>query len=214
MMQREMLVVLSIIGCLSPFASSHCQASFPLGGSLRTPTQEVTRGLTLAEAIDIALEQSPLLHAAQHEVTGAQAAVRQAQAGFLPTLDMQETITRSNNPLFVYGAKIGQGVLTQEDFTIERLNKPDTANDFHTTLSVVQPLYDSGKAIFEMRRAKFQRQAQDRHLNRQRQEVIFAVAKAYYAMLLAQKISTCCVRPCKPPRRLCGSLATVSRPVW
>jgi len=173
MTQRALVVVLSFLSCLF--------------GQLHAWAQERGEHLTLAEAIETALQHSPILQAAQQEVAMAQAGVAQARAGFLPRLDVQETFTRSDNPLFVYGAKIGQGVLTQEDFTVDLLNNPDETDNFHTTLSIVQPLFIGGKAILEMNRAKLRQQAQYRNLERQRQAIIFAVAQAYYGMLLAQK---------------------------
>lgn len=174
MIQRAVFVVLSLL-------------SYLFGHSLPAGAQERGEPLTLAEAIETALAHSPVLQAAQQEVAMARAGVDQARAGFLPTLDVQEAFSRSDNPLFVYGAKIGQGVLTQEDFTVDLLNNPDETDNFHTTLAVVQPLYNGGKAVLEMKRAKLQQQARDRNLDHQRQEVIFAVARAYYGILLAQK---------------------------
>ncbi|MGH8006566.1 MAG: TolC family protein, partial [Candidatus Binatia bacterium] len=174
MTQRAMFVLLSLLSCLCGYV-------------LQARAQERGQHLTLAEAIETALQHSPILQAAQQEVVMARAGVEQARAGFLPTLDVQEAFSRSDNPLFVYGAKIGQGVLTQEDFTVDLLNNPDETNNFHTTLAMVQPLYNGGKAILEVKRAKLQQQARDRNLDRQRQEVIFAVARSYYGILLAQK---------------------------
>lgn len=142
--------------------------------------------LTLPRAIEIALERSPLLRAAGHELEAAAAGVDRARAGFLPRLDVGESFTRSDNPVFAFSSKLNQGRFTAGDFSIDRLNDPDPVNNFRTGLTLTQPLYTGGKATLGVERARRQQEAVARGAERQRHEVIFAVARAYYAVLLAQ----------------------------
>jgi outer membrane protein TolC len=142
--------------------------------------------LTLTQAITIALEQSPLLRAARYEVEAAQAGVEQARAGFLPRLNLQESFTRADNPVFAFSSKLNQGRFTQSDFEVRRLNDPGEMNNFRTSFSFEQPLYTAGKAALGFTRAQLSREATIRGLERTQQEVIFQVAKAYYGVLLAQ----------------------------
>lgn len=160
-----------------------------LGGLLgvtAAAAQPVLESLTLERAIEIALEQSPLIRAARHDVQAAEAGVDRARAGFLPRLDFSESFNRSDNPVFVFGSKLNQGRFTQGDFEIDRLNTPDAVNNFRTALSITQPLFTGGRASLGLDRARAGREAASQGSERQRQEVIFAVARAYYRVLLAQ----------------------------
>lgn len=67
-----------------------------------TPTDGAARPLSLADAISLALDQSPTLTAARQQVAGKTAQVTEATANFLPKLEVQESFTRSDNPTFAF----------------------------------------------------------------------------------------------------------------
>lgn len=148
--------------------------------------QEGAKGLTLTRAMEIALEKSPLLQAAQHRVEAALAGVEQARAGFFPTLNLHESFTRADNPAFVFSSKLNQGRFTAADFDTNRLNNPGAMSNFRTSLSFAQPIYTGGKASIGFQQATLHREATARGFDRRQQEVLFQVARAYYGLLLAQ----------------------------
>lgn len=148
---------------------------------------EGPRPLTLREAVEIALEKSPLLRAAALAVDAAGAEAERARAGFLPRLDVSEGYTRSNNPFFAFGAKLDQGRFTQDDFALDRLNRPDPLGNFRTSFSLVQSLFQGGRILNGYEQARLDRAATEQVAGRQRQEVIFQVARSYYRLLLAQE---------------------------
>lgn len=148
--------------------------------------QEAAKGLTLTQAIEIALEKSPLLQAARHQVEAAVAGVDRARAGFFPKLDLGESFTRADNPVFAFSSKLNQGRFTQADFDVNRLNNPEATSNFRTNLSFAQPIYTGGKVSIGFEQAKLNRAATVQGFDRTRQEVIFQVARAYYRVLLAQ----------------------------
>lgn len=151
------------------------------------PRAEDERGaaLGLAQAIDIAMERSPLLHATRARVDAAIAGVDRARAEFLPKLDVVEAFTRSDNPVFAFGSKLNQGRFAENDFAIERLNSPGAVSSFRTALSFSQPIYTGGKATIGLERARLDRLASDQGFERRRQEVTFQTVRAYHAVLLA-----------------------------
>jgi outer membrane protein len=160
-------------------------ASVSLLGPGPAHPEESTGSLTLLQAIDIAREKSPLLKAAQYQVTAADASVARARGGFFPRLGFEESFTRSDNPVFAFSSKLNQGRFTQSDFAINSLNSPDPITNFRTGLAVVQPLYTAGKTTIGLEQAKLTREATAEGLDRRRQEVIFQVARAYFGVLLA-----------------------------
>jgi outer membrane protein len=141
--------------------------------------------LGLTQAIEIAMEQSPLLHAARHQVQAADAGVDRARAELFPKLDFVEAFTRSDNPVTVFGSKLNQGRFGQGDFAIDRLNSPEPTSNFRTALTLSQPIYTGGKASIGVERARLGRKASEQSLERRRQEVTFETARAYYRALLA-----------------------------
>src|SRR3972149_61216 len=76
----------------------------PAQGEPGSPTD-----LTLAAAVTLALERHPALRAA---------GVDQARAAFLPRVDFSEGITRSDNPVYAFGALLNQGRFTQTDLSL------------------------------------------------------------------------------------------------
>ncbi len=65
--------------------------------------------LTLSQAVEIALAKNPLIRAtaARRELADAQLAV--ALATRMPFLQASESVTTSNNPVFVFGSLLEQG---------------------------------------------------------------------------------------------------------
>src|SRR5512146_2181603 len=123
-----------------------------LGG--RSDAEDAPATLTLPQAIEIALERSPLLKAGRHEVEAAGAGVDRARAGFLPKVDVSEGFARSDNPVFAFSSKLNQGRFTASDFAIATLNHPDPINNFRTAITLSQPLFAGGKTVFAYDQAK------------------------------------------------------------
>lgn len=155
-------------------------------GPLPILAQEKGRELSLPRAIEIALERSPLLQAARHQVEAAVAGVDRARAEFFPRVDLHESLTRADNPVFAFSSKLNQGRFTPADFDVNRLNTPEATSNFRTNLSFAQPIYTGGKASIGFEQAKLHREATVQGFDRTRQEVIFQVARAYYRVLLAR----------------------------
>jgi outer membrane protein TolC len=167
---RIAVIVLLLVSVPSSGARAEREHGTPLG---------------LAQAIDIAMEQSPLLHAARHQVEGATAGIDRARAELLPKVDFVEAFSRSDNPVFAFGSKLNQGRFGENDFAIERLNGPGAVSNFRTALTFSQPIYTGGKATLALERARLDRLASDQGFERRRHEVMFQTARAYYAALLA-----------------------------
>lgn len=158
-----------------------------LGGYPKgAPAQDAETGLTLAAAIDLALTTSPLLRAAQQQVEATTAGMARAQAALLPSVDVAASLTVTDNPVFAFSAKLNQGRFRQDDFDVGRLNRPPTARDVTTSVTLTQPLYTGGKARAGLTQARAQSEASKRDLSRQQQSVVFQVVRAYFGVVRAQ----------------------------
>jgi outer membrane protein len=143
--------------------------------------------LTMAEAIQIAVNQNPRVKAANFQVMAMESNSIQARAGFFPKVDFSETFNRTTNPMWTFGTKLNQGTITQEDFDPARLNDPDAINNFATVFSLSWSLYDGGRTKIEWDQAKQNLEVASLTLERTRQQIIAQTAAAYVGLLLAQK---------------------------
>ncbi len=142
--------------------------------------------LTLSEAVEIALAKNPLTRAtaAGRELANAQLAA--ARATRLPLLQASESVTTSNNPVFVFGSLLEQGRFGANNFLLSSLNNPDALTNFRAGLSVRVPLFDQKQTSARIDVARLGQQGADEQTELVAQEIRFAVLKSYYGVLLAQ----------------------------
>ena len=142
---------------------------------------------TLDQAVETALANNPGLRAANAQVEAAQAGVLKSSSGFLPKIDLSGTYSNTNNPLLVFGTKLNQANVTLADFDPNVINNPDATQNFNTRLSVMQPIYNGGKAYLGVKQAKLNREASIHERERTRQSTVYEVIKSYYGLLLARE---------------------------
>jgi len=145
------------------------------------------KSLTLAQAVDFALQKNPTLKAADHLVEAAQAKVGGARSGLFPRIDMYEGFTRTNTPTMVFMDKLNQESFTSNDFALTRLNHPSPINNFNTQFIFTQPIFDQGKTWVGIRQAKIGSQATQEESIRVKQEVIFEVIKTFSQAIRAKE---------------------------
>jgi len=171
--------------------------NFGVGGSVAAQSQTdplaspmVISGsgepLTLSQAVEIALTRNPLTRvtAAGRELADAQLAG--ARANRWPLLQASESVTTSNNPVFVFGSLLEQGRFGANNFLLGSLNNPDALTNFRAALSVRVPLFDQRQTSARIEVARLGQQQADQRTEVIAQQIRFAVLKSYYGVLLAQ----------------------------
>lgn len=143
--------------------------------------------LTLKEAIKKGLANNPRIRAAQSQVDASVARVSQARSGFFPQIDISESFNRTTNPMWAFGTKLNQEIISLADFDPSRLNDPEAIDNFTTTLSVTLPVYDRGQIRNGLTQARLDHKAISRLEDRIRQQVIVDVVVSYMEVLLAQE---------------------------
>jgi outer membrane protein TolC len=98
--------------------------------------------LTLGQAVDEALSRSPAIAAAAGRQQAALAGEAEAHAGRLPRVEVSESVTRGNNPVFVFGSLLEQGRFAPRNFDAGFLNAPDALTNYRTAVTARVPLYD------------------------------------------------------------------------
>jgi outer membrane protein len=143
--------------------------------------------LTAAEAVNIALENSPLLEAAGAEAAAAAARARQAKGHRLPSVDLVELYHRSNNPAEVFAFQLNQERFDMAAFFAADPNDPDYLDTWMTRIELVQPLYTGGKLSSRIRQAAFMADAEERQRGRTEELVAFETLTAFTDLAKARE---------------------------
>jgi outer membrane protein TolC len=147
------------------------------------PTGEA---LTLPLAVELALRANPLTRATASGRELADAQIAEARAGRLPQVQLSESFTNGNNPVFVFGSLLEQARFTQQNFNLPLLNNPDPLTNFRFGVTVKAPLFDQWQSATRIKRAQLGRQQADEQTSLVEQQVRFETLRAFYGLLLAQ----------------------------
>ena len=154
---------------------------------LRALAQVNTEGLTLVDAVEIALRRNPLTRATSAGRELANAELSDARSRRLPTLITSGSFTRSNNPVFVFGSLLEQGRFGPTNFAIDSLNHPDAVNNFRSSLTLRFPVFDQRETQTRITTARIQQQQADQQTSLVEQQIRFEVIKSYYSLLLSRE---------------------------
>lgn len=158
--------------------------SFSPGG---LSAREDTVRVTLAQMLDHAGKQSPMVLAARSEAAMAEGGALASLAGFLPQITVSEVFTRSNDPVFAFGTKLRQSIFSQQDFSIPSLNEPSAITNYATRAVLQQPLFNGGQSRYGRRTALAYLDAANEAAVFTAQEAAFQVKQSYYSLILARE---------------------------
>ncbi len=149
--------------------------------------QEAREPLTLEKAVRTALDENDLIKAVRAEVDASTATVRTANSNYLPRLNYDYSISRGNNPVFVFGTKLTQNRFAMDDFFLPRLNNPAPINNFQSKFSASQMIFDFWRTRQGVAIAKIGQKSSEKEVEKTKSDLIFRVVKAYLDALLAQE---------------------------
>ena len=143
--------------------------------------------LTLRQAINQALGQSPQATIVRADSQDAASASRLARTALLPQLNFTEDISRGNDPVYAFGTKLRQRQFTQLDFALNALNFPQPIGNFSTRFSGQWMAFDSFKTQKEIHRADLFKESAASAARAVDQQIVFRVVGAYQQVLYAQR---------------------------
>jgi TolC family type I secretion outer membrane protein len=149
--------------------------------------EDVKSGLSLSDAVKKALDNSPRIKAAFFQAEASKSRITQARSGLLPQVFLNETFSRTNNPMWAFGTKLNQENITASDFDPAKLNHPEDINNFITSVTIDWTLFDGGQTWIGFKQAKLENEAATLLLERTREEVIGQTATAYFGLLIADE---------------------------
>ena len=161
--------LLSLLLCLS------------LVGTAQSKTVSNTP-LSLQDALDIALQQHPILRVGQADIEAAQQRVWQETAGYLPRGAYTYRFIREEIPVTTAVGGIEADDLVRQRTTSQKFN-------FHrTNFGMSQLLFDFGRTLHAIHSAVADVDASRSDLETLKQTVIFNTKQAYYSLLSTQRL--------------------------
>lgn len=146
--------------------------------------------ITLREAINRALAENNVLKAVRFEQGAALAGIAAARTGYFPRLNLETGAVLTNSPSRVFMMKLDEGrVSPASDFTAPTLNSPSPRGDFHTVVSLEQPLWDPRIGTSVQLAAK-EVDAATTSLDQAKETIAFRVYQAYLEVRRARAMRT------------------------
>lgn len=143
--------------------------------------------MTLRQAIDQALGQNPQVDIARADSASAAAAARMARTQLFPQLSFTEDMSRGNDPVYVFGQKLRQHQFTQNDFSLNSLNRPLPYGDFSTRFSGQWMLFDSMRTERQIRGADLYKKSTASAGKAVDQAIVLRVVGAYQSVLYSER---------------------------
>jgi outer membrane protein TolC len=144
-------------------------------------------GLTIQDAIRQAWAGQSGLQAGEALVDKARAEAEAMGRLRLPTLTLGAALTRTDEPMQVFGTHLDQARIRTEDFAPDRLNHPDAVTGGAAYLTLSQPLYAGGRLDAARRAGAALAEAETASQAHRRQQVALAVDQAYFGAQVARQ---------------------------
>lgn len=142
-----------------------------------------TLSLSLQEAMEIALDQNFAIEQAEFDVDKTRAQYRQTNAVFLPQLSFEYNAVSTNDPLNVFGFKLKQEDVSQQDFNPAVLNDPDQYENYSARFELRQPLFNPDM-LMQRGAVKNQLNSAGEQLRGTRNQIRYQVRNHYYSIIL------------------------------
>ena len=139
--------------------------------------------------LEIALKTAASLNSSLKQVMSryksAKARVDAAMSAFFPKLNLDLSLSRSNNPVYAFGSKLNQASFTAQDFQLDVLNDPGYRTNWQTRFVLTQPIFNQGKEYIGYKISKVGKDIAALNETATRQSVFFMVEGSYFQVLLA-----------------------------
>ncbi len=153
-----------------------------LGISLGAPAQDLSRPLTLREAVDLALARNPEVLIAQAQLEELLGRISEVKSGAFPQLSLEGYGLRLRDPSILNSSSFDNLPAEFRDALV-----PVASNLFDAGVSVKQAIYNAGKVRNGVRLAEETKKEKQQVLEAARQRISFRVLQAFNDVLLAQE---------------------------
>ncbi|MBI5085565.1 MAG: TolC family protein [Acidobacteria bacterium] len=154
---------------------------------LAAATASAQDPLSLKDAVKQALRAHPSMEVATAKIQAAGSRIGQARSGYLPRVQYSETFQSGNNPVYVFGSLLTQRQFAAGNFALNKLNRPDVLNNFQSTVSAEQLIYDFGGMKNNVKAAELGKQMTEQERKALELVLIAGVARAYHGVTLSDQ---------------------------
>lgn len=144
--------------------------------------------LNLEEAVEKALENNPQTKLSESKLKLADLKIKEAKTGIQPYADFTQSVTRSNNPVFVFGSRLEQGRFATANFALDSLNNPKGLLNFRSVAGVRMPLFDQRQTRSRIVQANLGKRQTELQAEGVRQRLRFDVIRAFYGAILGKEM--------------------------
>ena len=155
-----------------------------LTATQRSNAQDSTVLLKLDSLVSQATTNNQNLQLAKIDEQIASSNYKQTQAIFLPQVGFSYSAFSSNNPLNVFGFKLQQKSVSQNDFNPALLNNPSGTPDFMTQINVQLPIVNMDM-LYMRRSALKQAELYPYKTQRVKEQIVYQAQQAYLQLQLA-----------------------------
>lgn len=155
-----------------------CMIVYLLPGRLFFAQEKVV--LTLEKSIELALTQNPYHLASEERVAAAEQQVREAAAGFLPSLNSTAMATLDEK---LFELEFPSMIPGRPPETV----KVDFTRDYQIGLNLSIPLYTGGRLTAGYKSAKYNLQSTQESVRQSEHTTVFNTKAAFYGCLLARQ---------------------------
>ena len=148
--------------------------------------QAATEPLSLRDAVAEALAKNPEAAASRARSAAARAGLAEARSMWLPRVDVTESATRSDDPVFVFASLLEQGRFGPQHFDPAFLNDPDPLRSYRLGLNVRFMLFDQFRRLDANAAAKNGVAQAESGSEEVRQQLRGAVIARYFGVALAE----------------------------
>ncbi len=143
--------------------------------------------LTLAAAVDAALQDNPEVTAARERAAAANKRLDGGKSHRMPKIGLSESFIYTNNPAEVFALTLNQGRFDMEEFFLSNPNNPDPLSTFITRVDLELPIYTGGKLSARVDQAEAMATAEDLAFARAQEKVVFETVTAYVNLAKARE---------------------------
>lgn len=167
--------------------TSQLFSALALAGLLLGSGSALAREITLNQAIQHAMQFSPVLQSSQAGLQASGEQEKTVKASRKPRLDITYDALYSDNPLAALGSKLNTRSVTAEDFQPDNINNPGSFDSYKAGVSIEVPLYTGGRLTAEADEATANTESASLRHERTRATIAYEVSRAYlYAQAAAQ----------------------------
>jgi outer membrane protein len=145
-------------------------------------------GLSLEKAVETAIEKNPQTRLSESRAKIADLKLKEAGTDRLPTAQFTQSITRSNDPVFIFSSLLKQGRFSAGNFALHSLNDPKGMFDFQSGFTARMPLFDQHQTRAKVDQAEIGKERTELEAESIRQQLRYQVIRKFYGAILDREL--------------------------